>query len=76
MCCEAHSNQVNYLIDEDDDVGKGANTTISLVHHYLQTSGLNEKHLKLHADNYVGQNNIHYLMWRVVAGLSETIREC
>ena len=34
MCCEAQSSQVNYLIDESDDVGKGANTTISFVHHY------------------------------------------
>ena len=77
MCCEAQSSHVNYLIDESDDVGKGANTTISLVHHYLQTFGLKERHLKLHADTCVGQNKknafIHYLMWRIIAGLSDTI---
>ena len=76
VSCEATSNQINYLINESDDVGKGANATISLVHHYLQNHSLKEKHL-LHADNCVGQNKnnmvVQYLAWRVIAGLSETI---
>ena len=76
MCCETQSSQVNYLTDESDDVGKGANT-ISLVHHYFQSFGLKERHLKLHADICVGQSknnaSIHYSMWRITAGLSETI---
>ena len=71
---EPMSTQVNYLIDEADDVGKGANATISLLHHSF--NGLKEKHLHLHADNCVGQNKnnmvIQYLVWRVIAGLSES----
>ena len=55
VSCEATSSQVNYLIDESDDVGKGANATISLVHHYLQNHGLKEQHFQLHANNCVRQ---------------------
>lgn len=77
MTCEATSIQVNYLIDEADYVGKGANATISLVHHYLQNHGLKEKDLLLHADNCVGQNKnnivVQCLAWRVIAGLSDSI---
>ena len=50
--------RLNYLIDEADDVGKGANATISLVHHYLPNYGLKEKHLQLHANNCVRQIRI------------------
>ena len=77
VSCEATSSQINYLIDEADDIGKGANATISLVHHYLHTHGFKERHLLLHADNCVGQNKnnivVQYLVWRVIAGLSETV---
>lgn len=45
--------QVNYLIDEASDVGKGANTTISFVHHYFHNHGLGETHVKLYAVSYV-----------------------
>ena len=73
VSCEATSSQMNYLIDEADDVGKGANATISLLHHYLQTHG---RHVHLHADNCIGQNKnnmmVQYLVWRVIVGLSET----
>ena len=40
IACEPTGSQVNYLIDEADNVGKGANCTISLVHHYLGVSCL------------------------------------
>ena len=56
VTCEVKSTQVNYLIDEADDIGKGANTVISMIRYYLQIHGLKEKNLKLHADNCVGQN--------------------
>ena len=76
VSCEAMSNQMNYLIDEADDIGKGANATISLIHHYLQVHGQKKRHLLLHADNCVGQNKnnvvIQYLAWRIIAGLSGT----
>ena len=51
--CEA---QINYLIDKAVDIGKGANTVVSLIHHFFDTHSLGEKHVHLHADNCVGQN--------------------
>ena len=50
---------------------------ISLIHHYVQTHGVKAVNMKLHADNCIGQNKnnamIQYLMWRVIAGLNETV---
>ena len=48
--------QVNYLIDEALDTGKGANTVVSLLHHFLATYSLGEVKVQLHADNCSGQN--------------------
>lgn len=47
---------MNYLIDEASDVGKGANTVISFLHHFFQHHSLGEVDVGLHADNCVGQN--------------------
>ena len=47
---------MTYLIDEASDVGKGANTVISFLHHFFQHHGLGEVDVGLHADNCVGQN--------------------
>ncbi|XP_068704170.1 uncharacterized protein [Montipora foliosa] len=63
VMCEAVPRQVNYLIDEASDVGKGANTTISYVHHFFQNHGLGETHVHLHADNCSEQNKSNYLIW-------------
>ena len=64
----SHS-QINYLIDEAVNVGKGANAIISMLHHFFETFGLGEKVAHLHADNCSGQNKnrymMYYLMWRV-----------
>lgn len=77
VMCEAIPRQVNYLIDEASDVGKGANTTISYVHHYFQNHGLGETHAHLHADNCSGQNKnnffLWYLAWRAIHQLHESI---
>ena len=62
ICCEAIPQQVNYLIDEAHYIGKGANTVVSMLHHYLQHNNLGERHLHLHADNCVGQNKNNYLL--------------
>jgi hypothetical protein len=51
--CEAKGEQVNYLIDENDNPGKGANCVISMVHHYLENFVLPGQVLNLHADNAV-----------------------
>ena len=49
VMCEAIPQQVNYLIVEAVDVGKGANTTISCVHHYFENHGLGETDVHLHS---------------------------
>jgi len=51
VCCEALPLQVNYLIDEADFPGKGADTVISLLDHFFVSYGLGEQHLLLTADN-------------------------
>ena len=65
---------MNYLIDEAQDVGKGADATISLFHHFLYTHSLQEEMVNVHLHNCVGQNKsnatvpVHYLLWRVMTG--------
>ena len=77
VCCEAIPRQVNYLIDEATDTGKGANTIVSLLHHFFAVHGLGERDVHLHADNCVGQNKnntmLQYLIWRVMVGLHRKI---
>lgn len=76
--CEAVPWQVNYLIDEASEVGKGANMTVCYVHHYFQNHGLGESHVHRHADNCMGQNKnncfLWYLAWRAINHLHESIR--
>ena len=75
VCSESHMSQVNYLIDENDHTGKGANAVISMVHHYLEFMINPCQHLLIHADNAVGQNkNNTVLAWRVMTGLNRTIQ--
>lgn len=56
VCCEAIPRQVNFLVDEAVDTGKGANTVVSMLHYFFAHHGLSESNLHLHADNCVGQN--------------------
>lgn len=75
--CEGIPQQVNFLIDEASDTGKGANTTISYVHYYFKHHGLGETNGHLHADNCLGQNKnnyfVWYLAWRVIMELHKNI---
>ncbi|KAF0516463.1 chaperonin: PROVISIONAL [Gigaspora margarita] len=77
ICEDAIPAQKTYLIKESESTGKGANTVISLVHHYFTHHGLGEKSIIIHADNCTGQNKnnamIKYLMWRVANGLHNSI---
>jgi hypothetical protein len=77
ICCEALPRQVNYLIDEADFTGKGADTVISMLHHFFTYYGLGERNLLLTADNCTGQNKnnavLHYLLYRTIAGLHSKI---
>uniref|UniRef100_A0A7M5WUX8 DUF7869 domain-containing protein n=1 Tax=Clytia hemisphaerica TaxID=252671 RepID=A0A7M5WUX8_9CNID len=77
ICNDGINLQYNYLIDEICTTGKGANATISYLHHFLETYGMGETDAYLHADNYSGQNKnnpfLWYLMWRILNGLHEKI---
>ena len=70
VCCEGIPRQINYLIDEASAVGKGANTVISLLHHFLQHHRLGEVNVGLHADNCTGQNKNNAMLQ--VANLLKT----
>ncbi|XP_062571245.1 uncharacterized protein LOC134233284 [Saccostrea cucullata] len=79
ICMEVSSTQYNYLLDEDQTIGKdgksthGPNTVLSILHHHFQEFGFGEKSAVLHCDNCGGQNKnrytIGYLLWRVMVGL-------
>ena len=72
VCNDGKNSQVCYLIDEAENPGKGADCVISMIDHYFTVHGCQEKDVKLHADNCVGQNKnnalIHYLLWRTMTG--------
>ena len=77
VCNDGQNIQVNYLIDEADNPGKGADCVISLIDHYLQHHSEKEKSLYFHADNCTAQNKnnatIQYFMWRVMTQKQESI---
>ena len=78
ICAESVPKQVNYLIDEGELNGKGANETISYLNHYFESeNAINCKNLNLHCDNCRGQNKnngvIHYLCLRTLRGLNSNI---
>ena len=77
VCCEAIPRQINYLIDEAVDMGKGSNAIVSMLHHFFAHHGLGEERVHLHADNCGGQNKnatmVQYLLWRVMTGQHKEI---
>ena len=72
VMCKAIPCQVNFLIDESVQCGKGANIVISLLRYFCEHCGIGVKHVHLHADNCSGQNKntffLWYLMWRCFTG--------
>ena len=77
ICCEAIPRQINFVIDEASDVGKGANTVVSMLDYFFNHHGLGETTVTMHADNCTGQNKnntmMQHLMWRAMAGLHHSI---
>ena len=77
------SQQVNYLIDENDTIGPngtkshGPNSVVSMLDHYFAKYGNSEPILRLHADNCAGQNKnrttMAYFAWRVLKKLNTEI---
>ncbi len=61
-----------YLLPEGSMPGKGANTTISILHYALETGYRGKPEVDICCDNCGGQtyNNIvvKYLLWRVMTG--------
>ena len=76
VCAEGSNTQLNYLIDEAYACGKGANSVVSMVHHYLKYFTYFEENVCLQADNCIGQNKnntmVFYLAWRVMVGLNKS----
>ena len=58
VCNDGTNIQYNYLIDEINNTGKGANSTISYVHHCLSKYGMGEKKVHFHADNCSGKTTL------------------
>ena len=83
VCSEGVPRQTNYLLDKEQTIGPngtkshGANSVVSLLHHYFATYGHGEVECVLHADNCAGQNKnrtvVSYLAWRVIVGLHRRI---
>ena len=77
VCNEAIPRQVNFLIEEAGDTGKGANNIISKLHYFFAKHGSGEEVAYLHADNCTGQNKnnamIQYLAWRIMTGLHKEL---
>lgn len=54
VCNDGIGIQYCYFIDEINSTGKGANATISYVHHFLENFNFGETETYLHADNCSG----------------------
>ena len=78
IACEPIGVQANYSIDEGETIGKCANATISILHHFQEEHTMQEANLLLHADNCVGQNKnnapIHYFMWLVATERCQSVQ--
>ena len=53
---EAVREQINYVLDENEIIGKGPNGTLSMVFDGIKKLNKGEKHLKITCDNAGGQN--------------------
>jgi hypothetical protein len=60
---EAVRKQINYVLDENDLLGKGPNGILSLVFDGIKQWNKGEKHLKITCDNAGGQNQNNTTIW-------------
>jgi hypothetical protein len=74
---EAVHEQINYVLDENELLGKGPNGTLSLVFNGIKQLNKGEKHLKVTCDNAGGQNKNNTTLWfylyLVITGYYESI---
>ncbi|CAG8707195.1 3724_t:CDS:2, partial [Ambispora leptoticha] len=72
---EAVREQLNYVLDENELLGKGPNGILSLVFDGIKQLNKGEKHLKVTCDNAGGQNKnnatIWFYLYLVIAGYYE-----
>src|SRR5215469_14576124 len=74
---EAVREQINYVLDENELLGKGPNGTLSLVFDGIKQLNKGEKHLRITCDNAGGQNKNNTTLWfylyLVICGYYESI---
>src|SRR5205085_6851250 len=74
---EAVREQINYVLDENEIIGKGPNGTLSMIFDGIKKLNKGEKHLKITCDNAGGQNKNNVTIWfylyLVVCGYYESI---
>ena len=60
---EAVHEQINYVLDEGEIIGKGPNGTLSMVFDGIKKLNKGEKHLKVTCDDDDGQNKNNITIW-------------
>jgi hypothetical protein len=74
---EAVRKQINYVLGENELLGKGPNGTLSLVFDGIKQWNKGEKHLKITCDNAGGQNKnnttIWFYLYLVITGYYESV---
>ena len=60
---EAMHKQINYMLDENELLGKGPNSTLSLVFDGIKQLNKNKKHLKVTCNNADEQNKNNITIW-------------
>ena len=74
ICSESAPKQINYLIDEAVLTRKGANETISYLHHYLKSDhSVNCKTLQFHSGQNKNNAVIQYTCYRLFQGFNSNI---
>ena len=70
--------QINYVLDENEIIGKGPNGILSIVFDRIKRLSKGEKHLKITCNNAGGQNKnnatIWFYLYLVICGYYESIK--